>query len=977
MELQTYEVIANVYDLTIEQTSLTKLNRSTLSLGFGAFHAGVVVHGKEFSFGGKRGIHAVDPGQSMNGILRSSLKLGFTTRTSSDVEYILGLLREKFMATSYQVSSHNCNDFCNAFLRELGVPTLPPWVNRLARFAGFIDFLLPKKDSVSALQQEEAQIVRNERLRREQWEEQLQSMEQRSQGSRSMLDEDSKKRVTVAVHATIVGELSAEDNSTEGSEEKKEGVAGTEKVDEDARMDGKRLSPEKKEPSRVSVRSRSTTPPRAPYGAFRRFSADVALDDPSIRATRSRRRSPSRSRSPPSRIIRKTLDPKTDKAEIASRMADMLNLPRGKSSSPRQSPLQSPRSDTSTKSNKSSRSGKSDKKKDKVKKKSSVESTLDKDDIAQEMEDMMNIGGQNRKESKSNLPMDVPLRKSKTNLPKKYSTEWEQRLMELERKASLKTIMRNEWEDALEGVNSRAKLLSLQKAKMHAHLHTTLARSEEELQKKLSEFAESESEGMNRASQESLTMRLLFDRPNDADDVLDGPDVAEESEREVETFHRPDGDFQPTNRTTSSRTHTSPSLTSPRTADDPSPDSKMDQLMKALSSPSPAFLSPRSLDATSPNLNPHQKDTKKGWHAGPRFKGTGGERYVDFIDDQQPFKDPELEAFAKILVEPKTYKERLADFLENPQHQDTRAALQTTNLCSPPSSPPASPRNSSNNLKRKGRGISSPELARVTSDDKTKEKEKEKEKARSEKHSSKKKHNAHVKSLTEVDSAELKAFGDFLSNPIAFRNAMPYGSQSVPGLPVSHVVNTSPRSASPRSTKSDKEKEKSRGKQIKVGEKKKAKEGKDKEKSVKLVKESKEGKLSKEKRKSLGSSLPNLFPKRSTEIKDKGKDSKKPTTLFSTTSSSSSPSLGKKDLEAFATFLENPTSYQDRFANFLSNPMKSQSRAALHIQSDTSATPTPSTAPTTPTSKVRRELKRAKSDGELSSESKARERIGE
>ena len=43
-------VVVNLYDLVIEEVSMAKLNTVTIPLGFGAFHSGVQVFGKEYSF---------------------------------------------------------------------------------------------------------------------------------------------------------------------------------------------------------------------------------------------------------------------------------------------------------------------------------------------------------------------------------------------------------------------------------------------------------------------------------------------------------------------------------------------------------------------------------------------------------------------------------------------------------------------------------------------------------------------------------------------------------------------------------------------------------------------------------------------------------------------------------------------------------------------------------------------------------------
>eukprot|EP01126_Amoeba_proteus_P028678 TRINITY_DN28261_c0_g1_i2.p1 TRINITY_DN28261_c0_g1~~TRINITY_DN28261_c0_g1_i2.p1 ORF type:complete len:112 (-),score=15.32 TRINITY_DN28261_c0_g1_i2:176-511(-) len=82
-----------LYDLALEEitghVALHKLNTLAISLGFGAFHTGILVFGKEVNYGFSDGIHMIPPQSSTSGTFRQKIMLGTTNRTREDLVQIL------------------------------------------------------------------------------------------------------------------------------------------------------------------------------------------------------------------------------------------------------------------------------------------------------------------------------------------------------------------------------------------------------------------------------------------------------------------------------------------------------------------------------------------------------------------------------------------------------------------------------------------------------------------------------------------------------------------------------------------------------------------------------------------------------------------------------------------------------------------------------------------------------------------------
>jgi len=125
-------VNVNLYDLVPVKT----IDKGLRAMGTGAFHAGVEVYGKEWSYGftyKDTGIFAVVPKECAGPTFRESLCQGETSLSEEEVDKLISELKPDWIGTEYDLLRHNCCVFSNAFCERLGVKALPKWVTNLAQ----------------------------------------------------------------------------------------------------------------------------------------------------------------------------------------------------------------------------------------------------------------------------------------------------------------------------------------------------------------------------------------------------------------------------------------------------------------------------------------------------------------------------------------------------------------------------------------------------------------------------------------------------------------------------------------------------------------------------------------------------------------------------------------------------------------------------------------------------------------------------
>mmetsp|Transcript_28142 Transcript_28142/g.39729 ORF Transcript_28142/g.39729 Transcript_28142/m.39729 type:complete len:271 (-) Transcript_28142:2970-3782(-) len=139
------DVILHVYDL------MRDLNDKVITIGFGIFHTGVEVGGKEYWFFGHEfeftGVIRLNTGLIAAGSMtkRHSVPMGRTALTNEQLEQLINKLTAEYKGCSYHPLKRNCNHFSDEFCRSLVSKSIPGYINRAARFGDFIMKLVPQQ----------------------------------------------------------------------------------------------------------------------------------------------------------------------------------------------------------------------------------------------------------------------------------------------------------------------------------------------------------------------------------------------------------------------------------------------------------------------------------------------------------------------------------------------------------------------------------------------------------------------------------------------------------------------------------------------------------------------------------------------------------------------------------------------------------------------------------------------------------------
>mmetsp|Transcript_55843 Transcript_55843/g.125978 ORF Transcript_55843/g.125978 Transcript_55843/m.125978 type:complete len:234 (+) Transcript_55843:64-765(+) len=130
-ELPPSPVLLHVYNCG-KSLQLTAANSVLRVLGTGAFHCGVEVHDREWSFQSS-GIFCCWPRLCSKHNYFESVVLGETMLTETAVLAIIRSFKESdWTDDSYDLLEHNCCHFSDTLCRSLGVAGVPAWVLSLA-----------------------------------------------------------------------------------------------------------------------------------------------------------------------------------------------------------------------------------------------------------------------------------------------------------------------------------------------------------------------------------------------------------------------------------------------------------------------------------------------------------------------------------------------------------------------------------------------------------------------------------------------------------------------------------------------------------------------------------------------------------------------------------------------------------------------------------------------------------------------------
>lgn len=127
-------VTLNVYDLGTGG-KMQALNSVLSNIGTGAFHCGVEVYGREFSFqyiSKGTGMFECQPKQCSQHTFRESVDMGTTLLSEAEVCELIHHMRKEWPGKSYVLLTRNCCHSCEEICLRLGVGSIPWWTTSLA-----------------------------------------------------------------------------------------------------------------------------------------------------------------------------------------------------------------------------------------------------------------------------------------------------------------------------------------------------------------------------------------------------------------------------------------------------------------------------------------------------------------------------------------------------------------------------------------------------------------------------------------------------------------------------------------------------------------------------------------------------------------------------------------------------------------------------------------------------------------------------
>lgn len=128
MAEEGYRVALNVYDLS--QGLARQLSVSFLGKAIeGIWHTGVVVYGNEYYYGG--GIQHCPAGSTPYGTPLKVVDLGVTHVPKDVFEMYLQEISPRYLAETYSLLTHNCNNFSNEVAQFLVGGTIPDYILQL------------------------------------------------------------------------------------------------------------------------------------------------------------------------------------------------------------------------------------------------------------------------------------------------------------------------------------------------------------------------------------------------------------------------------------------------------------------------------------------------------------------------------------------------------------------------------------------------------------------------------------------------------------------------------------------------------------------------------------------------------------------------------------------------------------------------------------------------------------------------------
>ncbi|CAJ1386093.1 unnamed protein product [Effrenium voratum] len=127
-------VTLHIYHVSTD-SRVGAVNEYLEAMGTGAFHAGVEVNGKEWSYGYSpdgSGVFSCSPKGCKAHVYKDSLEMGECQKSSAEIEAIIQEMEGDWPGFDYDLLRKNCCLFSKALVEKLGVGPVPSWVTNLA-----------------------------------------------------------------------------------------------------------------------------------------------------------------------------------------------------------------------------------------------------------------------------------------------------------------------------------------------------------------------------------------------------------------------------------------------------------------------------------------------------------------------------------------------------------------------------------------------------------------------------------------------------------------------------------------------------------------------------------------------------------------------------------------------------------------------------------------------------------------------------
>lgn len=128
------KVSLHIYDVGTD-VNIQKVNEYLTAVGTGAFHGGIEVYHKEYSYGYSEegtGVFECPPKGCTAHHYRESHKIGTTKMSEDEVVQTVEDLRREWPGKEYDLLRHNCVIFSDILSQRLGVGAIPAWCTNLA-----------------------------------------------------------------------------------------------------------------------------------------------------------------------------------------------------------------------------------------------------------------------------------------------------------------------------------------------------------------------------------------------------------------------------------------------------------------------------------------------------------------------------------------------------------------------------------------------------------------------------------------------------------------------------------------------------------------------------------------------------------------------------------------------------------------------------------------------------------------------------